>query len=75
MRLTILTITICLLNTGCTSKTEFGQCIGILDERDPNLVYKVHVGNMVISLLGLELILPPVYWFSQYALCPIEEKK
>lgn len=37
----VFALCLALTATGCTSRTEFGPCIGAFDEKSPGLIYKV----------------------------------
>jgi len=74
MKLLIAVIAGVLLLSGCTSKTEYGACIGAFDDKDPNLIYKVDASNVVIAIVFSELIAPPVYVIMDETLCPVGRK-
>jgi hypothetical protein len=63
------------LLAGCTSKTEFGDCIGIADDRDPTLTYKVSAWNAILGIFFFELIAPPVIVLVNETYCPVGKKK
>ena len=57
--------------TACKSETKYGECVGFDgSDRDPKLTYDISVRNAVWSVLGFEMILPPVLWATDYAYCP-----
>lgn len=61
--------------TACTSKTEFGDCIGAFDEKDPSKVYKVSGMNIFWGAVGAELFfIPPIMVIKDQTLCPIGNK-
>lgn len=57
--------------TGCTSKTEFGDCIGLDDEKNPDLVYDVSTNNIVTGVIFFQLIAPPVIVALEEFYCPV----
>jgi hypothetical protein len=59
---------------GCVSKTEFGECIGITDDKNPQLVYKVSARNVVIGIIFFEVIVPPVVVLVDETYCPVAAK-
>jgi len=69
----VLTALIVLLS-GCTERTEFGSCIGLADEKDPKLVYKLDATNLVVGLVFIELIVPPVVVAVDETFCPVGRK-
>ena len=66
-------LTIALLS-GCTSRTEFGDCVGLADDKKPELIYKVSAWNIVVSILFAGLIAPPVYVLVDETFCPVGRK-
>lgn len=60
---------------GCTSKTEFGPCVGLADDKDPKLTYKVSTGNLVVAVVFSEMIVPPIVVALNELYCPVEIKK
>jgi len=60
--------------SGCIEHTEFGACVGIVDDRDPTKQYKLSVQNAVMAVLFFELIVPPVVVVANELFCPVGEK-
>ena len=67
----IIALMLVVLLTGCTSNTEFGPCVGIGEDKNPNLVYKVSAWNVVLGILFFELVLPPVFVAVDEFYCPV----
>lgn len=65
---------IAILLSGCTSHTEYGACIGIADDKEPNLVYKVSAWNLFLGIIGFELIAPPIFVLVDQFYCPVAYK-
>lgn len=65
---------LCFARAGCHGSNRYGECIGLGDEADPNLVYKIDVWNTVWSFLGVETLIAPVLWATSYAKCPVGVK-
>jgi len=67
---------ICLLvlMTGCVERTNFGECVGAFDEKDPKKVYKVSTNNVIVGLIFAELIAPPVLVIFNQFHCPVGNK-
>jgi len=59
---------------GCESKTEYGPCIGIVDERNPNLEYRLSIQNTVIGVICSETIFVPVIVLANETFCPVGVK-
>ncbi len=60
--------------SSCTERTEFGECIGAFDDKNPELIYKVSVNNVVWGILGGELIAPPIVVLVDQTHCPVGRK-
>jgi len=58
----------------CTSKTEFGNCIGAFDDKDPTKIYKASAWNISMAILLTGLVLPPVYVIVDETFCPVGNK-
>jgi hypothetical protein len=62
------------LMAGCTTRTEHGPCIGIADEKDPALVYKLSAWNIFLAVVFVELIAPPIVVLVDSVQCPVAKK-
>lgn len=60
---------------GCTTRTEYGACVGAFDEKDPALVYKVSGWNLAMAIFGFELIAPPILVVVDSTFCPVARKE
>jgi hypothetical protein len=60
--------------TSCASKTEFGQCVGINDKKDPTLEYKYSTRNIVIGTIFFEMLFPPFIIAFNELECPVGKK-
>jgi hypothetical protein len=67
----IATLLVAALLVGCTSRTEFGPCIGMADDKDPALIYKVSKWNIFMGILGIEMIIPPIVVAKNQMYCPV----
>jgi hypothetical protein len=65
---------IAILASGCTSRTEHGECIGAFDEGVPDLQYKLSIKNTVLAVLFSETIFVPVIVVANEARCPVGKK-
>jgi len=61
--------------SACTEQTQYGKCIGISDEKDPNLVYKVDTKNAVLGILFFETIIVPINVVNDCLYCPYKQKQ
>jgi hypothetical protein len=58
----------------CTSSTEYGKCIGIADDKDPKLHYKLSVWNAFLGFIFVETIIVPVWVLADETFCPVGKK-
>lgn len=70
----LLTSIALLLMVSCTSRTDFGPCVGAFDDKDPTKIYKVNAWNVGMAILFFELVLPPVFVITDETFCPIGNK-
>lgn len=63
-----------ILCAGCTTRTEYGPCVGIADDKDPKLVYKISIWNAILGVVFFELIVPPIIVLAEETFCPIGKK-
>ncbi len=56
---------------GCSSHTEYGPCVGLGEDKNPNLVYKVSAQNIAVAIIFFELILPPMFVAVDEFYCPV----
>lgn len=68
-------ISILILLAGCTTKTTYGECIGITDDKQPNLQYKADTGNIILAFIFSETIVVPAVVVFSDLYCPIAEIK
>ena len=66
---------ILLLVTACSGSNRHGECVGFDDaDRNPKLEYRLSVRNTIWSAIGIETIIAPVLYATDYAYCPIGPK-
>lgn len=64
-----------LILSGCTSKTQYGDCVGITDEKDPTLVYHVDGLNVAVAVILSETIVVPIVVLASQLQCPVAHKE
>jgi len=64
-----------LLLVSCSGSNQHGECLGLADDKNPALVYKISVRNAFWSLVGIETIIAPILWATDYAYCPVDRKQ
>lgn len=74
MKKVIAAVLLAVMVSGCTSHTEFGECIGAFDEGKPGLKYKASAWNIAIGLIFAPTIFAPVYVIVDQTLCPVGKK-
>jgi len=57
--------------SGCTSHTSYGDCIGAFDDKNPSLVYKLNVWNLVVGVFFVGMVVPPIVVIADETLCPV----
>jgi hypothetical protein len=62
------------LLTGCTSRTEYGECIGVLQDKKPDLEYKLSGWNTFLAVIFSETIIVPVMVVANEHSCPVAKK-
>ena len=60
--------------SGCTSHTDYGNCIGALDDKNPSLIYKLSAWNLFIGIFFSGLIVPPIIVIADETICPVGYK-
>jgi hypothetical protein len=63
-----------LLAAGCTSSTAYGPCVGVTDDRDPALTYKVSTRNVVLGAIFVETLFAPALVLLTEWTCPVGRK-
>ena len=71
---TILALLMVAMLAGCTTETEFGKCIGLGEDKNPALVYKVSGWNVFLGIIGIELIYPPIAVLVDSLFCPVAKR-
>lgn len=71
---TILSLILIALLSGCASQTEYGPCVGIAEDKNPNLHYKVSVLNVVMAIVFSQTIVVPVVVAVDELYCPVGYK-
>lgn len=67
-------IAIAALLAGCTSQTAYGPCIGVLDDKNPELEYKLSVNNTVMAVLFSSTVFVPILVVANQHSCPVGVK-
>lgn len=60
---------------GCATETQYGKCIGITDDRDESLIYKISKKNLVLGIVFIETIFVPAVVVLDEFQCPVGIKK
>jgi len=62
------------LLSGCTTETAYGPCVGVGEDRDPALTYKLSAWNVGVGMVFSALLLPPVLVLADATFCPVGRK-
>ena len=57
-----------------TTKTDYGECLGLGETQNDSLVYEVDNGNVVLGVIFVESIIAPVYIVFKDLYCPVGTK-
>ena len=60
--------------TGCTESTQYGTCVGIADDKNPALIYKLDVWNTVLGIVFAETIIVPIIVLIDETFCPVGKR-
>lgn len=56
---------------GCTTRTEFGECIGLGETPNPTLHYKLSAWNVALGIVFIETIFVPIVVAVDDTYCPV----
>lgn len=66
------------ITPACTGSVEIDRaevdCIGLMEDPDPNYVYKPHVSNIILGTLFVGLIAPAAVVLLDRISCPVSRK-
>lgn len=65
---------ILLFGTACENKTEFGECRGVLEEKDPNAYYDLSYRNIVLAVIFSETFVVPIFVTLDGYECPVSKR-
>jgi hypothetical protein len=74
MKKILLAATMIAMLSGCTSSTQYGSCIGIADDKNPNLEYKLSAWNTFLAIVFSETIVVPIVVLANETSCPVGVK-
>jgi hypothetical protein len=60
--------------TDCTSKTPYGDCVGINGQESPALKYEYSSKNAIVGIVFFEFVAPPVIVLLNELKCPVGNK-
>lgn len=75
MKKTLIIALFCAILVGCTTRTEYGECIGIADDKDPGLLYKLDAMNLALAIIFVETIIIPIKVAVDQTMCPVAKKE
>lgn len=74
MKRILIVLAAALMLAACTSRTEHGDCVGIGEDKDPKLTYKLDTTNLVLGIVFVETIVVPVIVAVNETFCPVGKK-
>lgn len=63
-----------LILSSCTSKNQYGDCIGLNQKENPKLKYQYSAGNIAVAVVFAEMVAPPIIVLLNELKCPVGEK-
>ena len=67
-------LALALLASGCTHETQFGECVGLWEDKEPGLKYELSVRNVVLATVFVQTVFVPIIVVAKEALCPVGRK-
>lgn len=64
-----------LLFSGCEKENQYGKCVGIDEDKNPNLTYKISTRNVILGVLFFEILIPPIVVLASETYCPTGYKQ
>lgn len=74
MKRTFIIVLSAVLLLGCTTHTQYGKCIGLADDKNPALIYKVDAWNVFLGIVFFKTIIVPLYVVIDNTFCPVDKK-
>lgn len=59
---------------GCTTRTQYGECVGVGDDKNPTLHYKADVWNVFLGIVFVETVIVPLVVVLDETYCPVGVK-
>lgn len=75
MKKILLSLMLAFTVAGCTSETEYGDCVGLFEDRDPTLVYETDTGNVILAVIFSETLIVPAIVLIDETYCPVKQRK
>jgi len=60
--------------TGCDSETSLGECVGVLEEKKPNLRYEYDAGNIILAVIFSQTLVVPAIVIFDSLECPVAKR-
>lgn len=70
-----LPVVLLMFSMSCAYSSKYGKCVGFFEPEDPKLTYSISVGNAAWTIVGFEMVIPPIVWAMSCAKCPDGTKK
>lgn len=71
MKKLLVLIVAAVLLGGCTTRTEYGECIGLGESGQKDLHYKLSAWNLAMGVIFVETLVVPVVVAANELSCPV----
>jgi hypothetical protein len=59
---------------GCTSRTPYGECVGVATPRSPHLEYRLNAWNVALGVIFFQTVFVPLVVLLDEMYCPVAVK-
>jgi hypothetical protein len=63
-----------LMTSSCASENHYGECVGLGEDKRPDLEYKVEAWNIIAAIVFVEALVVPIYVSLEEVWCPTGPK-
>lgn len=71
MKKVLIVLMMAMLLASCTRHTRYGECIGLSDDKKPELVYELSYWNTFLAIFFSETIVVPIVVITSDLKCPV----
>ncbi len=59
--------------SGCTTRTDAGPCVGVVDQKKPGVEYELSYWNLFVGIVFVETLVVPTVVVLKELECPISK--